>query len=200
MIARILPLLGIISLTSTIVSCKKEESPTLQEQLNDGTSIHTLMESYPVDSFYTKSYGGGYIFHLEANGTGMVVGKTDLSSTATWGCNATAIDGADGSLIGTGKANSDSIVSQCSDPYSAAVLCENSSSEGFTDWYLPSQDELKKVYNFVHNRGVGNFESNYYWTSTETSLTTGQHVLFTNGSVSLSTKSNAHFVRAVRNF
>ena len=200
MIARILPLMGIIALTSTIISCNKEEGPSLQQQLNDGTSIVTLLESYPVDSFYTKSYAGGYIFHLETNGTGMVVGKTDLSSTVSWGCNASIINGADGSLVGTGMANSDSITSQCSDLNTAAVVCYNSSSEGFTDWYLPSQDELSKVYNFVHNKGVGNFEPNFYWTSTQISSSTAQHVLFTNGSVSFSTKSNSHFVRAVRNF
>ena len=197
---RIFAFFGALSLSMTFIACKKDETPSLQQQLDEGKSITTLLESYPVDSFYAKGYAGGYIFHLESNGTGMVVGKSDLSATAPWGCSSTNINEAEGSGIGDGESNTSSIITQCTDQNNAADLCNSSSADGYSDWYLPSEGELLQVYTKVHLKGVGGFANNYYWTSTQASATTAQQVLFDTGNPNFSTKSNLHYVRGVRNF
>lgn len=195
--------ISVILAMTVILACNKsnDKNLSLQERLDKGTSPASLLEDYPIDSFYTKNYQGGYIFHLEEDGTGMVVSPNDLSDVASWGCGGSTIGGADGSAIGTGKQNCDSILAQCIDEFSAAFICNDVTLSGYSDWYLPSEKELEKIYLKIRKKGVGNFENNFYWSSTEGStFNTAYHVRFDNGTSGLSTKTNAHFVRAIRNF
>ena len=97
---RIQFLLSAVLCIILITSCNKNENPTLQQRLDSGTSPTELLNDYPVDSFYTKEYAGGYIFHIESDGTGMVVSKEDLSATAWWGCAGNEIQGAEGIILG----------------------------------------------------------------------------------------------------
>lgn len=194
-------LFAVVCCSFLILSCKKGDNLTLQERLDSGSTPAELLNDYPVDSFYAKEYQGGYIFQLETDGTGMVVSKTDLDTDASWGCAGNDIQGADGITIGTGLTNTDEIMAECGDFTSAAGLCYHWADGPYSDWYLPSEDELERVYIKVHQKGVGEFADNYYWTSSENNgMNTAQHVLFVDGSVSFSTKTNAHYVRAVRNF
>ena len=38
---------------------------------------------------------------------------------------------------------------------------------GFSDWRLPSKDELYKLYNNLHKNNIGNFSQENYWSSTD---------------------------------
>ena len=49
----------------------------------------------------------------------------------------------------------------------AASVCDNLTSGGYTDWYLPSKDELDMMYVNLHMQGLGGFASSGYWSSTE---------------------------------
>lgn len=68
------------------------------------------------------------------------------------------------------------------------------------DWFLPSGDESKAMYNNLHSEGVGNFTSNDYWSSTELASTFGLAVKFTNGATNGTFKSTSNYVRACRTF
>lgn len=185
------------------LSCKKGNEPNepLQSQLDAGIDPLLLLDDFPLDSFYGKSYQGGLIFHMMSNGTGMVAATEDLSESATWGCGGQTIDGADEKLIGYGKSNSDSITSQCLDIYSAAWLCENSNLNGFSDWYLPNLEELRKMRNKLYTANFGNLSPYYYWCSTEgDEFNSAYYVLFDDGTYLKGSKSLTHFVRAIRNF
>ena len=79
------------------------------------------------------------------------------------------------------------------------------SNDGYTDWYLPSKDELNKLY--LSQSAIGGFGSDdYYWSSSEYAANkNGAWVQgLGGGSVdglqSSTSKGSPHRVRAVRSF
>lgn len=139
---------------------------------------------------------------------GLVAAATDVSTDAMWGCYGTTINGADGTAIGTGNQNTIDILAGCTEVGIAAKLCAELSitdPDGtvYTDWYLPSLDELIKLYN---NRvAIGAFNlSAAYWSSTEaynSFVHAWIHSFNDNYSADIAkdTLSNLH-VRAIRAF
>ena len=49
----------------------------------------------------------------------------------------------------------------------AKTACDELILNGYSDWHLPSKEELKSVYVNLGQYGVGGFANNYYWSSTE---------------------------------
>lgn len=186
------------------MSCKKEGNPTTQELLDKGESIETILSMKPADSLIGKTYLGGFIFYVDdQNSTGMIVSSEDVTASTTWGCNSSNISGTDSAAVGYGAQNTSLIVQACTDQFGAAYQCDNYvDPNGFTDWYLPSEQELYLVYQKLYLKGLGAFEDDYYWSSTQSdfSAASAQHVLFIDGSISYSSKANTHRVRAVKNF
>ena len=110
------------------------------------------------------AYGGGIIFYILQPGDlrysaghfhGLIAATSDQSLNITWGCSTNT--GADGTAIGTGSQNTSVIVSSffCEDwdPPQAADFCANLTFGGYSDWFLPSKDEINKMY---LNIGQGN--------------------------------------------
>jgi len=108
--------------------------------------------------------------------------------------------GATGTAIGTGAANTAIIKSAYGTSVNYAARVASSITEGgYNDWYLPSKDELNKLY--LNRVAIGGFISNgIYWSSTEVEYNLAYKQDFTNGSQSLSFKNDSLFVRAVRSF
>jgi hypothetical protein len=194
----------LIGLTMAFIafSCNKNAKNHLQVRLDNGESPEILLNDFPTDSFYGKYYQSGLIIHInEANGSGIIADLNDYPTNASWGCAGTTIDGADNKEIGGGLTNSNAILAQCTDDFGATTLCNGNSASGHNDWYLPSEGELKQMYTKLRKRGLGNFSNDYYWSSTEGTVdNTAQRVLFMDGTIGASTKSNSHKVRPVRNF
>jgi hypothetical protein len=182
-------------------SCKKsDEIPSTQELLDSGKSIGQILDLKPADSLYGKLAQGGMIFHIDtSNNSAMIVTTEDIAASLEWGCNGQITMNAYGAQIGDGKSNTTDIIQNCSSPFSAALACENYLGSEYADWYLPSEGELYECFQRLHSKDLGNFSLDYYWTSTRVDANTAQHILFIDGSVSFSTLSNLHSVRAVRN-
>lgn len=91
----------------------------------------------------------------------------------------------------------------CTNWISANTMCNNSTVGGFTDWHLPTLDELYVLYN---NRDlIGGFISvpgpnNFYWSSTVSSGWTDCHEVlsFYTGASFPNDNDNMCYIRAVR--
>jgi hypothetical protein len=135
----------------------------------------------------------------------------DLEGTYVWGCSGVNISGADGQSIGTGYQNTMDIVNQgCSTQnggITAAQAALDAEINGYSDWYLPSFDELYEMYSTIGNEGlegnIGGFETSdwpYYWSSSEYGNSNAWNVYFNNGSTGNYDKNYASRVRVIRAF
>jgi hypothetical protein len=153
------------------------------------------------------NYGGGkvaYILQPGDNGYvagqlhGLIAAPSDQSIGAQWGCYGTTIYGADGTAIGTGNQNTIDIMNGCSTAGIAARICGDLVLNGYSDWYLPSKDELNKLY--LNRTAIGGFAAAFYWSSSEYGSSSAWPQAFGNGYQSYDGKSNTYYVRAVRAF
>jgi hypothetical protein len=72
--------------------------------------------------------------------------------------------------MGTGKTNTQAIMREANNRGGgfgwAAQACDALVVNGFDDWFLPSRDELHYMYGNLHIQGLGDFKSEWYWSST----------------------------------
>ena len=136
---------------------------------------------------------------------GLIAAPTD-QGYVKWGCYGTLISGADGTAIGTGSQNTADIPAGCSETNIAAYLCDTLTLGGYNDWFLPSKDELNKLYenigqgNALGLGNVGGFSFYVYWSSTEFGSNVAWKQNFNSGSQSIGNKFYDYSVRAVRAF
>ena len=138
---------------------------------------------------------------------GLIAAPTDQSDGVAWGCYGTLISGADGTAIGTGSQNTADILAGCSGTNIAAYLCDTLTLGGYNDWFLPSKDELNKLYenigqgNALGLGNIGGFAASSYWSSTEYDNSNAWTQYFNVGNqYSYYKPSNYFNVRAVRAF
>ncbi|MBK7230693.1 MAG: VCBS repeat-containing protein [Saprospiraceae bacterium] len=108
--------------------------------------------------------GGIYFYHN--NEFALIAAPRDQNHTH-WGCEGVEINGADSSGIGSGEENTRHIIDQCNEPGIAAHQADTLTLNGFTDWYLPSINELQLMIESLYDHGFGFISQNYYWSSTE---------------------------------
>ena len=148
---------------------------------------------------------GGIIAYINGGGTsgtsGLVATAADISTGAAWGCVGTTITGASGTAIGTGATNTAAIVAQCGESGIAAKLCDDLVEGGYSDWYLPSLDELNTL--CQNKNTIGGFTNQVYWNSSEVSDSQawGQGFEPLDNCIQLlNSKTYNAYVRAVRSF
>jgi len=152
-------------------------------------------------------YQGGIIFWIDSTGQhGLICDVNDLGQTV-YGCYGSNIIGADGIVIGTGQQNTIDIITGCNWNGIAADLCANSTAQAFTDWFLPSKDELNQIfinkaiieYAFLLNSGSP-FANEFYWSSTDDGTYNAWEQDFLYGTQQEDPKVNNNYVRAIRAF
>jgi hypothetical protein len=163
-----------------------------------------------------KLWGGGMVVYMLQPSDpgydpnvkhGLVAALVDFPS-CTWSTvyrNTGAQDGA----YGKGMSNSNKIVAAHGlGPEAAAVwLCKNYRGGGFSDWHLPSLEELKNLY-WV--KAPLKMQNQFYWTSSECAVFSGNNGLynwysawyvdFSTGNQGNHLKDKVYYARAVRTF
>jgi hypothetical protein len=153
------------------------------------------------------SYQGGKVGYLLKAGDpgfnakvqhGIIVVPGDISDGTEWGCVEKIIPGADETNIGRGSQNTKDIVAGCNQAGIAARRCSDLELNGYSDWYLPSKDELSKLY--INRVKTGSFTDAFYWSSCESDATYAWGQDFYDGTQGRVSKDSAGHVIAVRTF
>ena len=145
------------------------------------------------DAGTTQSWGR----YLEAAPTDYQVNT--VRQVVAWGCSD-ASTGAVATAIGTGKANTATILTKCSTAGIAAEVANkySTSTAGAGQWFLPSKDELRLM--FSNRPAIGGFTSSWYWNSSEWDRSDAWYQDFSYGLWSFYSKNFPLFVRPVRAF
>jgi hypothetical protein len=166
-------------------------------------------------------YQGGLIYYIDETGEhGLIAAMEDLTEGATdpsgnclngyeWGCYFESINGAGDTIIGTGYQNTMDIVNQGCETENGGITAAQAALDaeinGYSDWYLPSRDELVEMYNTIGDGGpegnIASFESNcHYWSSSDYIDSQAWVVGFDNGSSYDGGKNITYRVRVIRSF
>ena len=162
-----------------------------------GNEVSFTTDALP---YIGQAYGGGIIFYIDGSGQHGLIAATSDQGVAVWGCYGSSMPGAQSAAIGTGAINTAAIMANCGGSGIAARLCDNLVLNGYSDWFLPSKDELVVMY---QNRTlIGGFQSGYYWSSTEAYPEYAWFYGIYQGNIysSFEKKYNNYYVRAVRAF
>ena len=166
-----------------------------------------------------NAYGGGVVAYILQSGDpgysateqhGLIAATADQTAYEGHGIQwarepywSISVPGTDTEL-GTGSANTTKIIAQNGTGTTyAAGLARDYNGGGYTDWYLPSQDELNKLY--INRVAVGGFHTAsgdwfFYWDSSESGPGGAWYQRFDGGYRGSEVKYDAFRVRAVRAF
>lgn len=153
---------------------------------------------------------GGVVFYLFEYGHpnydpitphGLIMATEDQSASVNWGGGAQYIS-PNYSWIGSGIINTDAMFGFLGTATTnAAAVVKAYRGGGFSDWYLPSVDELNEMlaYSSIIGLDLG-FVNGYYWSSTEYNTGMSIAIRAITPAVINSYKSTKYRVRAIRSF
>lgn len=127
---------------------------------------------------------------------GLIADTANLFPVIIWGCPGVPVGGTS-TALGSGQANTTAILAGCTES-GAAYVCDTLVSGVYDDWYLPSRDELEKLY--LSKDLIGGFASDRYWSSSESNEHDAWSHDFGNDSIKENHKYHPYYVRAVRSF
>jgi len=167
--------------------------------------------------FVGELYGGGIVYYVDSDGQhGLIMSLEDLGSNVQWGLYGTDVSNCESYIDGV--TNATAILAAGGTASEAAGVCDNYTSGGFTDWYLPSIVELRLIQSAILtintilvddgnpltlpiDMGNGASSTGNYWSSSEQHHTAAlKHNFGLFNSTSGSKTQTINKVRAIRAF
>jgi hypothetical protein len=192
--------------TAEMSSC---EGQVVQVQMETNNYINGDGYIYNIGDY---GPAGGIVFYdkgVFSNGWRYLeAAPSEAEAVGQWGAYEKMVGGT-ATAVGSGKQNTQRIVEFLRDQGEtnrAAQLCEVLDFNGFTDWFLPSKDELDLMYKNLKATGLGEFNNptyyrfSYYWSSSENNSVNAWMQRFSDSIQTYILKNLAGVVRAVRAF
>jgi len=145
------------------------------------TATRTVTVSSAIAVSIGDSYGGGIVAYILQDGDpgyvaneqhGLIAAINDQNIGIEWitgGDTQTTLNGNTLTALGTGQLNTNAMKAQTGYTGGAAQVCDEYSvtvdSVTYEDWFLPSLDELNKLY--ISKAQIGHFAAGWYWSSSE---------------------------------
>jgi hypothetical protein len=145
-----------------------------------------------------KPFAGGIIFDLDSTGQhGLVCTPSNLGNYP-WGCRGTIIANTS-TALGAGATNTAFIIAACAQRPIAASVCADLVLNGYSDWFLPSLNELQLMYSRLYLQYLGGFVGWKYWSSSQAGPYSVFGFNFSSG-FTYDDLNSEDYVRAVRAF
>jgi hypothetical protein len=185
---------GLAAILLLAISCTKENNTIISSTVTQATGKAL---SFTIG----QRYGGGIIFYIDSTGQhGLIADTVDRKPQETWYNGVYIATGATATRIGSGRANTHKIIlSQGDSGHYAARRCWHYKQSGYSDWFLPSRDELYELYK--QRDVVGGLKGGYF-SSSEYGLYDWAvwGVYFNTGAQNYFGKYQHFHVRAIRAF
>jgi alpha-tubulin suppressor-like RCC1 family protein len=173
----------------------------LWAQIGDGSGYWSSYNANTITINFTVGAigpAGGILFYENPNHAvdgwrWLEAWTADEPGTYQWKTSQTSTPGT-ATAIGNGYANTYSAMLGAEHP--AGEVARNVSHGGYSDWFLPSKDELNLM--FDQKVVIGNFEPDLYWSSSEGNIYFVSHQDFGNGYPNYSYKDDYIRVRVIR--
>jgi len=197
------PAIGTILNAGTNQDLKVDFTPTDAETYNTASKTVKINVTIAIGD----NYQGGKVAYISVSGDpgyvagqihGLIAAPGDQSTGIQWYNGSYTITGATATALGTGNDNTATIVASQGVGNYAAKLCSDLVLGSYSDWFLPSKDELNKLY--INRVAIGGFASENYWSSSEAGINSAWKQQLTNGLQGMLYKNNDYYVRAVRAF
>jgi hypothetical protein len=155
---------------------------------------------------------GGLIFYDKGNNSGgwryLEAAPAENEFKSVWGLNRIYVGGngdsaAESPEVGKGKANTEAIVTYLQkrgETSGAARSCVRLNINGYSDWFLPSKDELYWMYVNLKEEGIGDFSDDLYWSSTADKYKSWARRFSDGSQVKRQNRDDTSSVRAARTF
>jgi hypothetical protein len=116
---------------------------------------------------------GGIIFYDKLRSSNgwryLEAAPEDIEMSFQWGGAGKWVEGTD-TAVGSGKQNTEAIarfLARTGEQERAAQFCSEIEWGGYSDWFLPSKDELNLMYQNLKIKNTGGFSGDWYWSSSE---------------------------------